>query len=282
MYSQLSTEDPLPFHAYRRRTIGPIAFEKGPAELYSSLEHWIQSEKFRGVDEPFRQHLMNLPSPKEVRKAALRRESDISPDWIRRQNRIMAAGIWMKAIEHRSFRKLLIETEDFDHCYSFNDHYWGSARTGISVGFYGRLLRYIQRRLKKGPIRAAVIGSKSFSNPFLHATKLDALFDRGEPNEVICGVQPGLDDYTESWAQGRYLPINHRPKLNSMNLRERLDEYMRVARYASHIVIFRQGHLEGFDLLVETAYGAGNHVRLIDLDMNGKPVAKSTRSLVKK
>lgn len=281
MHRLLSTEDSLPFHAYRKRGLEPCTFAKGPPELYASIEHWYQSEKFRGVDEGFRLHLMSLPSPREVRKAALKRDAEISEDWIRRQNRIMAAGIWMKAAEHPDFKKLIVEATSFETAYTFNDHYWGSARPGVSVGFYAKLLSWIQRRMIKGPKTLGVVGSKAFANPQLLHSKLDVLFDRGEPNEVVCGLGTGIDEFTESWALNRYIPVRHNHGLNSMHLHERLAAYERMASEVTHLVIIRQDHLDGFEILVKTAFDRGIPVRLIDLDSSGKQVAKRRANIKK-
>jgi len=277
MTSHLSSDDILPFHGYRRARADGSGFERGVPDLYASIEHFFHSEKFRGVDEEFRRLLMELPTAREVRKAAGRGDHQIRPDWERIQNRVMAAGIWMKCREHPHVATALSELRETEGIYRFKDHYWGSDRHGVSVGFYGRLLRDVQARLKVGAMRVLITGSRDFSNQFLFSSKLNGFFNRAFPDEVLIACAKGADAMAEAWALENYVPVSHYPLKGGRSRTERDRRNTAMIDLATHLVAFPQG--EGGDVADLIALAKSKKIpgRIVKLDSCGRIIKSPPR-----
>lgn len=279
MISLLNTDHILPFHGYRRFRVDGSGFERGLPELYASIQHFFESEKFRGVDEEFRQHLMELPTAREVRKAALRRDHHVRPDWERIQNRVMATAVWLKCREHQEVSAALLTLKAFDGIYRLKDHYWGTDRKGVSVGFYGRVLREIQKRLQNGGMKVLITGSREFSNQFLFTSKLNAFFNRAFPDEVLIACSKGADAMAEAWALGHYIPVSHYPLKGGRSRTERIRRNSSVIDVATHLVAFMQG--EGGDVndLIELAKTKAIPSRIVKLDADGRLIKPPGRAV---
>lgn len=270
MSISLSSDDLLPFHGYRRRS-GGEGFERGGGEIYSSIEHFFQSEKFRGVDEEFRQHIISLPTAREARKAALKREADIRPGWEKIQNKVMAAAIWFKFSEHERFAQaLLADPHLAEGAYRFKDHYWGDLRDGVSIGFYRRILLAYREKLRSGVMRVLVTGSSDFSNPFLFQTKMKTLLKQTTPDEFIINCGRGADVLAERWAIAHAIPVRHCPLRGSRSHTERERRNREALSAATHAIVFVQGNSPRIDELLVAAKERQIPTRLIRLDAEGK------------
>jgi predicted NAD-dependent protein-ADP-ribosyltransferase YbiA (DUF1768 family) len=277
----LSSDNVLPFHGYRSPRVDGSGFDRGLPDLYSTIEHFFQSEKFRGVDEGFRRMLLDLPTAREVRKAATRRDVDIRQDWERIQNRVMETAIWLKCREHVEVKAALLALQDFGGLYRFKDHYWGSGRDGVSVEFYGRVLSSVQSRLKHGGMRVLITGSREFSNQFLFSSKLDAFFKKALPDEVLIGCAKGADAMAEAWALAKYIPVSHYPMKGRRSKTTRATRNSLMIDAATHLVAFAQG--EGGDVseLIEMAKIKALPSRVVQLDAEGrliKPTSQTVRN----
>lgn len=261
-----------PFHGYRRLLPDASGFEKEPPELYSTIEHFWQSEKFRGVDEAFRRFLIELPTAREARKAALRHDDKIRPDWERIQNRVMATAIRFKCRESAQVMEALARTAEFDISYPFKDHYWGTDRKGVSVGFYARILQRLQRRVQKGEMRVLITGSPSFTNKFLFMAKLDTFFNRRLPDEVLLTCGKGTDFMAELWALEHHLPAAHFPLRRAQSRSERTKRNSNVIDVASHLVAFQQGQGGQTGELIAMAQAQRIPSRIVRIDDTGKLV----------
>lgn len=278
MNISLSSDDLLPFHGYRRRT-GGDGFERGSAEIYSSIEHFFQSEKFRGVDEDFRQHIISLPTAREARKVALKRDADVRHGWEKIQNKVMATAIWFKFAEHdRYAQALLANPELANGAYRFNDHYWGDMRDGVSVGFYRRILLAHREKLRAGVMRVLVTGSAEFSNAFLFQTKLKSIFKLAAPDEFIINCGRGTDALAERWAIAHAIPVRHFPLKGGRSRAERDRRNNEALSAATHAVVFNQGASPRMDELIATAKERQIPIRLVRLDSDGKLVRSPVAS----
>lgn len=236
----LSNADPLPFHGYRQiRATG--GFERGTPESYSTIEHFYQSEKFRGVDESFRKFIMSLPTAREARKAA-RKRIDVRPDWEQIRNRVMATGIWFKLLEHDRYSQALLANPQLaEDAYAFRDHYWGDLRKDVSIGFYRRILLDYRERRRNGIMRVVITGSSSFTNQELFNDALRVLFKRRIPDEILINCDRGTDAMAERWAISHCIPVRHFPLRGSQSKVDRSRRANDVLRVATHAVIFWKG-----------------------------------------
>ncbi len=266
----LGSDDLLPFHGYRQPLLGSFGFERGTPEFYSTIEHFFQSEKFRGVDESLRQYVIGLPSAAEARKAGLRYEK-LKPraGWFAIQNQVMRAGIWMKLREHAHYARALLTADSFSRAYRFNDSYWGNLRQGVSAGAYASLLAGLQQQLRSGPMRVAIVGSRSFTNAELHKKKLDAFFARALPMEILLGCNKGCDDLTERWAIANYVPVVHFPLVGGRSASERDRRNTAMLSEATHLVAFWQDKTSEVAEIVALAKSRNLPSRIVHLDSVG-------------
>lgn len=273
--SLLQPDDILPFHGYRTLRVDGTGFERGGPEIYASIEHFYQSEKFRGVDELLRLAIIELPTAKEARKAAMHHERDARLDWEKIQNRVMATAIWLKCREHKEANEALTNTEHLEQIYRLPDHYWGSTRKGVSVGFYAKVLQGVRARLLKGGMRVLITGSASFTNRFLFTQKLDSFFNRRLPNEIHIGCNKGADWLAECWAIEKHLPVFHYPLKNGRSSTERTRRNKAIIDTCTHLVAFPQGQGGDVESIIELAAERSIPSRIVRLDDAGSLIRHS-------
>ena len=222
--------------------------------------------------------LLELPTAREARKTALRHEARIRPEWERVMNRVMATAIWMKCREHVEAKQALLTAEQFGDIYTFKDHYWATERVGVSAGFYGRILKSLQTRMKKGGMRVIITGSREFSNPFLFQAKLQKFFGRTLPDEILIRCVKGADAMAEFWAMDKNLPVAHYPVKGGRSKTERSRRNTELIAAATHLVAFVQGQdgqTSEVQELVSLAEARQLPVRLVRLDEFGRPLKVS-------
>lgn len=277
MKISLSSDDILPFHGYRRLRFDRDGFERGSAEQYSSIEHFVQSEKFRGVNEQLRQHIMLLPTAREARKAALKAPDMVRRDWEQIRNDVMAAGIWFKFMEHQRYAQALLASPDLAaNSYRFKDHYWSEARDGISSGFYRRLLLQFRERLQAGIMRVVVTGSPEFTNYQLLDAKLRSLFRQRKADELIIKCDRGTDGCAERWAIANHVPVKHLPLRGSQSKAERTKQSNEALSLATHAIVFWQGRSVRTAEFVTAAKSKGIQLRVFKIDPNGELISQPT------
>ena len=242
MKISLSNDDLLPFHGYRPLKKDGVGFERGSPESYSTIEHFYQSEKFRGTDEILRKFIISLPSAREARKAAHKHQEMVRCDWEMIRNKVMMNAIWFKLAEHDHYSQALLSNPDLaNHAYKFKDHYWGDLREGVSVGFYRRLLLAYREKRRSGIMRVVVTGSPSFTNEQLLNAKLKSLFRKSQPDEMIINCDRGADTLAEKWAINNNVPVKHFPLKGCQGKADRARREKDVLSLATHVVIFWKG-----------------------------------------
>ena len=281
MKVSLRNDEILPFPGYRTRKLVGLGFERGYPESYSSIEHFYQSEKFRGVDEAFRLRIMAMPTAREARKAARKRTDLIRADWEFVRNRVMATAIWLKLAEHDRYAQALLNNEGLAHsAYAFQDHYWGDLRAGVSIGFYRRLLLAYRARRQGGLMRVLVTGSSSFKDFDALSAKLKSLFRNKSPDEILINCDRGADSLAEEWALQNQIPVRHFPLRGSQSKTERLRRADEVLGQATHSIVFWQGVSPRIAEIVHEIRARAIPLRLFKVDSNGQITAvpvKGTR-----
>lgn len=265
----LNPADPIVFPGYR-----PVGldgkFGRSHPELYPSLEHFYQSEKFRGADESLRKAVMSEPTPREARKLAQRNEALVRRDWAEIHVRAMACGIQMAMREHPSLARAVLFDDPLETSpYPFLDVFWGDARPGVSQNAYLRLLRSIRERINKGTVRLLATGSSTFHNRFLFQTKLEGLLKRVRPDVVLIGCRKGVDELAERWAMERLVPVRHVPLRGRGHSAQRQRLNDSLLRSSTHVVIFSQGDVAS-ETLIEQATAASLKLRVVRADRTGR------------
>lgn len=266
----LSSDDELLFPGYRKEKPYGTGFERGNPEQYSSIEHFYQSEKFRGVSEEHRQYILSLPTAREARKAAKKLQAFIRPDWELIRNRVMYAGISLKLAEHDRYAQALLANPDIANgAYGFKDHYWGDIREGVSAGFYRRLLISYRDRRQAGLMRVLVTGSPSFQNSELFNAKLRSLFRNRMPDELLINCDRGTDSLAEQWAINNYIPVRHFPLRGSQSKTERARRASEVLALTTHAIVFWQGISPRIGELLTEVRRRKIQLRLFKIDASG-------------
>lgn len=265
----LGSDDERIFPGYRRIGLDG-KFGRSRPDLYASIEHFYQSERFRGVDEVLRLAVMKASTPREARKLAGRHADRQRPDWAERNVRAMACGVLMKMREHPDFAKaVLTRPRNEPVPYPFHDHFWGVGRPGVSQGMYTRLLNTIQRRVQEGTMRLLATGSPTFHNRFLFQAKLDALLRKAMPDLVIIPGKKGCDELAERWAMERLIPVRHCPVRGRKRSAERQRYNDWLVATSTHAIVFHQGDAATEDLVQSALRGAAR-LRIVRADQKGR------------
>lgn len=258
----------LPFPGYRSLEIdGRI--RRGRPELYSSIEHFYQSERFRGKDEGLRRAIMNAATAKEARKLAHRHLEHTRDDWHSRHERIMESGIWMSLREHpRHAREIIKGGADALPPYPFRDHHWGNDRAGISNNRWHALIESIRSRLSQATVRILVTGSPQMSNRFVLGSKLESLLRRVHPDVFLIGCGKGTDELVELWCMERSMPVRHFAYKGRRSKTERERHHRALINAATHVIVFSQDDRDSVRF-IELASERGRPARVVKLDQSG-------------
>ncbi len=268
------TQEILPFHGYRTLRDNGSGFDRGPAEIYPSIEHFYQSEKFRGVDEGYRRLIISLPTAREARKAGSRHEG--REDWNDVRERVMSCGMWFKMREYKLWRRQLLmmaNSGGLNGVYSFKDKFWNELGED-SLSRYDRLLLSVLGRMRGKSMRVLVTGSREFSNAFLFSTKLDSLLSRARPDEVVIACARGADSMAEQWAIARHLPVKHFPQVGRPGRPDMTERNKLMLASSTHVIAFWMGGSPGIGEIVKLAQDMRKPLRLITLDAQGR-IAKT-------
>lgn len=258
----------LPFPGYREAEPG-YGFGRNRPVLHPSLEHFYQSERFRGSDEDLRAEIIGAPTAKEARKLALRHAEKSRPDWAQCHARIMNAGLWMQLREHPRLGFALRQLGDDALVeYPYRDPYWVPPSGQNAGGGFAELVHAARRKLNGQTVRVAVTGGRGFSNEFLLKTKLEGFFANLTPDVMLVGGNKGAEEMVERWAIEQCLPVRHFFMRGRGSRTEQDRHYQNLLRAATHVVVFSQGEAS-IDRLVELAKQFGRPTRIVLTDQSG-------------
>lgn len=220
----------LPFHAYR--SVEPGGAFTREIELVSSLEHFFQSERFRGINDELRLEVLNQPTAREARKFAVAHQRHQRTDWEKRQPRILRCGMWFQCIEHPWVADVI---RSGSYVFDRLDPFW---RPRQGDGAYRRLELFLRDHLTK-PMSVLVFGlGEARGSQFRVDIQLQKLFRNQRPDELLIGDGYGLDNLVEAWAIEHTIAIRRRPRLS--RIARISDKTLReVFASATHAAIFQ-------------------------------------------
>lgn len=191
----MQTYDPyeeIPFLAF-----GDVSGDPHPSlEHCRSLMHFIEAEKFLGVDERYRRFLLQLSDREDLLletagvSQAMRRS-----DWNAVRDRLIRAGVWMQLVQNQ---EVLL----------------GRLMAGeltCDLQPINTALQSIQSRIAArptDPLRQVLI-----AGPTAHTDKdriyrlLNSMFSNREPDELLLIAEPGACEHVASYARDRYIPM---------------------------------------------------------------------------
>ena len=258
----------LPFPGYREVEPG-YGFGRNRPVLHPSLEHFYQSERFRGSDEELRAEIIGMPTAKEARKLALKHTERSRRDWAQCHEQIMNAGLWMQLREYPRLGFELREIADNAPVeYPYRDPYWAPPSGLGTCGGFAELVHAARRKLCGQTVRVVVTGGRGFSNEFLLKTKLEGFFANLSPDVMLVGGNKGAEEMAERWAIEQCLPVRHFFMRGRGSRTEQDRHYQNLLRAATHVVVFSQGEAS-IDRLVELAKQFGRPTRIVLTDQSG-------------
>lgn len=225
----ISSETLLPFHTYRPPL--PGGGFGAAVELVSSVEHFYQAERFRGIDEALRQEILLQPTPREARNLSRSRLADQRGDWDKRRSRILACALWMQAIEYPA---VVDSIKSGRYAYAGKSPFWRDAAADGTN--FAKLLAYLDGRLSAS-WRVFVYAFGHSPNDFQFAGQMQLLFRRRRPDEVVIGTGRGLDRVVEQWAIERSIATRRRPQMARLH-RSSDRAISEAMEGATHAVIF--------------------------------------------
>ena len=187
------TYDPYEFLPF----IGYASPEHPLGEQYFSLMHFIESEKFRGVDEGYRSYLRTLSDPVDFRLetvgvAQCRHRSD----WDGVKSSLIQAGLWMQLVQRQDELRERVLIPD--------------CTTGINLiddaarSIYKRL---IEANKPEEALRRVVLTGDAEMKPGKLKPVLDSVFQSRGPDEIYLVVEQGAARLAGEYAISMYIPV---------------------------------------------------------------------------
>lgn len=181
----------LPFVGYLR----PGSLQP---ETYFTLMHFVESEKFRGVDEPYRQYLLTLSDTDDFLfetagvSQGIRRE-----DWESIKVGMIRAGMWMQLVQHQQALSTSLLQPG---CKTSID-----LITQVGEQIYTRLVKANHEEGEQ--LRRVVLtGDCSTVDGSIFGV-FDQIFTNRLPDEIYIAAEDGVALLAEQYCIQRYIPI---------------------------------------------------------------------------
>lgn len=184
--------DPYEFRSFK----GYLNDAGAQVETYLSLMHFIEAEKFRGIDEGYRRYILSIDDLEDFRlETAGVTQGFRRPDWEDIKVSMVRAGLWMQLVQNKDALVPLIM----------------HPRCSSPVGLVEMAIKDIARRLQsEDPLRKVLLvgasGSDACSTAELKDV-LDHIFDVRLPDEIIVSAEQGLASQAAEYAASRYIPL---------------------------------------------------------------------------
>lgn len=249
-----------PFTGYRAIKNNKFELARKP-ELYPTIEHFYQSEKFRGVEDDLRREIIDLPSAGEARKFVLAHRDNIRPDWDAVKIHVLVCAILFKFTQNKYLCELLVSTGDENFAYgSHIDAELGIGRNGKGANLYGAALALARTKLASSEqMKVIVTGSHEFGGyPYLD-TKLRSLFQRKMPDEIVSSGKPGIESLAELWAMQNHIPVMH------FTRKGKVEQPSEMLSYGTHMVVFTSATTAEVEQQCAPAKQRGLAIRLVKI-----------------
>lgn len=187
MYDPYAT---LPFHGYR----SPGSLKP---ETYPSLMHFIESEKYRGVDDSYRRYLLTLTDQDDfLFETAGLAQGGRRPDWEVIKAPMIRAGMWMQLVQHQeALANSLLQP---------------GCMTSIQLVTHAAEQTY--NRLHKASHeegeqlrRVVLTGDCSVRDESIYGL-FDQVFANRLPDEIYLAAEDGVSRLAEQYCIQRYIP----------------------------------------------------------------------------
>ncbi|MDF9779162.1 hypothetical protein [Pseudomonas baetica] len=180
----------LPFHGYR----SPGSLQP---ETYPSLMHFIESEKYRGVDDSYRRYLLTLTDQDDfLFETAGVAQGGRRTDWEAIKVPMIRAGMWMQLVQNQ---EALANSLLQPGCMSSIQ-----LVTQVAGQTYNRLHKASHEEGEQ--LRRVVLtGDCSVCDESIYGL-FDQIFANRLPDEIYLATEEGVSRLAEQYCIQRYIP----------------------------------------------------------------------------
>lgn len=184
----------LPFRGYRSAA-QPLGDE------CTSLMHFVESEKYRGIDESYRQYVLSLTDKEDFFLETVGiGQAVVRPDWNEVRSSLITAGLWMQLFQRPDdIGPFLMDP---------------NCQTGIRLidnaaqSVYQRLCEASDEG--NGLRRVVLAGDLNITDKEVFSV-FDQLFSTRLPDEIIVTTEAGIADLAHQYSLMRYIPVRCLP-----------------------------------------------------------------------
>jgi hypothetical protein len=207
--------DALPFLSYGEDSGSDFELDR-----CLSLMHFVEAEKFIGVDDQYRRFIMRIEDKEDfLLETAGVSQARRRQDWTHVRERLIRAGAWMQLVQNKdSMLHLLMDDQLVCDLAPINEAF-DSIRQ--------RLLR-----CEDDPLRQVLVaGNTTFDDRDAVFGMLDSMFANRQPDELLIGTEPGVARFVASYARAHYIP------LRVVGRGGETDSIEEAMRFASHVFV---------------------------------------------
>jgi hypothetical protein len=231
----------------------------GTPDVYTTLAHWIESEKFRGSDEDLRDAVLHAPSGKEAFKLAERNKGAVRKTWRALRGRVARAGLLMAAAQNRYVAERLSEIATLTPL-EVGIAVDGTAAIGCyAMAFYAGVLWEAADALYNKPNKLLLAAGWKGAISGKQAA-IEKHVDKSTTTEVILPISKASSTLAEEFALKNYLPVRYctapKGKLSPEFVRD-------IVALATQVLVIEAKGGKVFDGLIMQARGTGKPVKLV-------------------
>ena len=162
-----------------------------------SLMHFIESEKYRGIDDSYRQYLLTLTDHEDFTLETIGVGQAVKRhDWEEVKGAMFRAGFWMQLFQRvDEMRPYLLQP---------------NCQTGIPLldgAAWDVYQRLTESTTPGNELRRVVIAGDVEANPTGLLEQLNQLFSVRLPDEVVVTTESGVADLVHDYCLSKYLPV---------------------------------------------------------------------------
>lgn len=232
--------------------------KEGAQDIYLSIGHWFESEKFRGVDEVLREAVIQCPTPAEARKLAARHKDRYRVDWRLARARILKAGLMMAAEQNSDVRarmECFARSTSLEISIEFEE---GRKICDLALNWYAGVMWDASDAYINRPTRVLFAAGRKVSYAD-KSTHVDKFVSPAIVTQVIIPLAKDAAPIGEQYAVKYLLPVNYRyaprGKLTATFCNE-------LASIANQILVMEQKGGKQFDPLIMSCKELAKSVKL--------------------
>lgn len=164
-------------------------------EIYWSLMHFLEAEKYRGIDDQYRRYLLTMRETEDFRleTAGVPVAGAALEQWREVRERAIHAGLFMQFAQNKDALAQILLSDNFE-CRSEAIR---AARDRIA-----------ERLASPDPLRRVLfIGAQSEDDGDALTPVFNHIFSQRQPDEICALIEPGVGFAAAQYAQNNFIPF---------------------------------------------------------------------------